>query len=106
MSNMNDIERRLGSHTLVPEEEYVTIKKEDLNDARWEIIELRKETGHKQAVIDRLMWEFCPDEMTEEQIEKWASRQVPVSVEIAEALNAALEESSEMIDPGFWVDDD
>lgn len=90
----------------MPEAEYIMIRKEDLNDALWEIIKLRGECGHKQAVIDRLMWEFYPDEMTEEQIEEWASRQVPVSAEMDAALTAALEASSEMIDPGFLVGDD
>ena len=31
-----------------------------------------------QARIDSLMLEYCPDEMTEEQINEWARHQVPV----------------------------
>lgn len=38
---------------------------------------LRKELDAKQAEIDRLMLEFCPDEMTEEQKAEWAARQRP-----------------------------
>jgi hypothetical protein len=29
----------------------------------------------KQAKIDALMWEFCPDEMTSEQITEWKKHQ-------------------------------
>jgi hypothetical protein len=31
----------------------------------------------KQAHIDELMLEYCPDQMTEEQINEWAKHQVP-----------------------------
>lgn len=34
-----------------------------------------KECGEKQAQIDRLMLEYCPEEMTAEQLEKWADKQ-------------------------------
>jgi len=33
--------------------------------------DLRQENGALQAKIDRLMLEYCPDEMTEEQRENW-----------------------------------
>lgn len=33
------------------------------------------EIAAKQAKIDALMLEFCPDEMTPEQIEKWGENQ-------------------------------
>lgn len=32
----------------------------------------------KQAKIDALMLEYCPDEMTPEQVEEWGRHQVPV----------------------------
>ena len=35
----------------------------------------------KQSEIDRLMLEFCPERMTEEQIENWEKHQAPVSAE-------------------------
>lgn len=35
--------------------------------------------GAKQARIDALMTEYCPDEMTAEQWEEWGRNQVPVS---------------------------
>lgn len=34
-----------------------------------------------QAKVDALMLEFCPDEMTEQQIETWARHQRPASDE-------------------------
>ena len=37
--------------------------------------ELRRELAAKQAHTDRLMLEFCPEEMTEEQTAEWASHQ-------------------------------
>ena len=33
-----------------------------------------------EAKIDRLMWEYCPDEMTDEQKANWARHQVPMEV--------------------------
>jgi hypothetical protein len=33
----------------------------------------------QQAKIDRLMFEYCPDDMTEEQKETWGQHQVPVA---------------------------
>lgn len=33
--------------------------------------------GSQQAEIDRLMLEFCPDEMTPEQVAEWAAHQKP-----------------------------
>lgn len=38
--------------------------------------EARREVGQKQARIDQLMLEYCPNEMTPEQKEEWARNQV------------------------------
>ncbi len=38
-----------------------------------------KTADDRQARIDALMLEYCPDEMTEAQKEIWAKRQRPVS---------------------------
>lgn len=35
----------------------------------------------KQAEIDRLMLEYCPDEMTPEQIAEWGANQKPITEE-------------------------
>jgi len=37
-----------------------------------------KECGAKQAKIDSLMLEYCPDEITDEQMAEWAKYQTPV----------------------------
>lgn len=37
-----------------------------------------KSCGAKQAQIDRLMLEYCPNEMTEEQLEEWGKHQKAV----------------------------
>lgn len=42
---------------------------------RKELDELRRELAAKQAQIDRLMLEFCPDEMTQDQISEWKRHQ-------------------------------
>lgn len=42
--------------------------------------ELEAEVAAKQAKIDELMLEYCPDEMTPEQIEEWGRNQRPVAV--------------------------
>lgn len=44
--------------------------------------ELERESAHKQAIIDRLMLEYCPDEMTAEQVEEWGKHQVRATVGI------------------------
>lgn len=40
------------------------------------ITQLSKEKCALQAKIDSLMLEFCPEEMTPEQIERWGENQV------------------------------
>jgi hypothetical protein len=39
------------------------------------ITELERQIQAKQAEIDRLMLEYCPSEMTPEQIEEWGRHQ-------------------------------
>lgn len=39
------------------------------------IIDMERDLAAKQAEIDRLMLEYCPDEMTKEQIETWGRAQ-------------------------------
>ena len=41
----------------------------------YQILELHLQLKSKQAEIDRLMLEFCPDEMTEEQLDNWKHHQ-------------------------------
>jgi hypothetical protein len=39
---------------------------------------LQRELNAKQAVLDRVMLEYCPGEMTEEQMTNWKKHQRPV----------------------------
>lgn len=45
--------------------------------ALWSHAAYREKLGAKQAKIDWLMLEFCPDEMTPAQIEEWGRHQKP-----------------------------
>ena len=42
-----------------------------------------------QARIDELMLEYCPDEMTPEQLDEWARHQIPAPEAGLDALPAA-----------------
>ena len=46
-------------------------------EASKEVARLERELLAKQALIDRLMLEYCPDEMTPEQLTEWAKHQRP-----------------------------
>lgn len=54
----------------------------ELADLHEENERLRAQVGALQARVDALMLEFCPGEMTEEQIETWARHQRPASDEV------------------------
>ncbi len=43
--------------------------------AEAKLAEVERERDKKQAEIDRLMLEFCPGEMTQEQVEEWSKHQ-------------------------------
>lgn len=55
--------------------------------AVWEII---REIESKQAKIDELMLEYCPDEMTQGQLENWENRQKPLSEVLMENISNAM----------------
>lgn len=42
--------------------------------------DLKDEIASLQAKIDELMLEYCPEDMTEEQLEAWGKAQVPVEI--------------------------
>lgn len=79
---------------LVQQVERLTDEVEDLEKEVTKVIAerdtLSAENAHKQARIDSLMLEYCPDEMTSEQVENWAAHQVRCSPEDEAAINAAL----------------
>lgn len=49
----------------------------ELDRAGAEVLRLHGEKDALQAKIDALMLEYCPDEMTPEQLEGWARHQAP-----------------------------
>jgi len=48
-----------------------------LAKGRSEIAELRQQLAAKQAEVDALMLEYCPSEMSKEQLEEWGRNQLP-----------------------------
>ena len=65
----------------------------DLTEARemvHRLADLEKQLASKQAKIDTLMEEYCPDEMTEEQMANWAAHQRPATPEETAAIDAAI----------------
>lgn len=60
-----------------------------MND-KSESIDLTKQLAAAQARIDELMLEYCPNEMTEEQLAEYARHQVPISNERQAEIDKAL----------------
>ena len=54
-----------------------------------QLAECRSRIAALQAKIDSLMLEYCPGEMTPEQIENWGRHQKAVSLETDAAIDAA-----------------
>lgn len=48
--------------------------------------------NERQAKIDELMLEYCPEEMTKEQLENWAKHQRISLLKLGEAINNTLKE--------------
>ena len=57
-----------------------------------ELDKARKSDLAKQAKIDELMFEYCQEDMTTEQIDEWGKRQRAVSPERQKKINAALQQ--------------
>lgn len=47
----------------------------EIEKLKSEIEQLKKDKNHLQFKVDSLMMEFCPDEMTNEQIRIWEEHQ-------------------------------
>ena len=54
------------------------------------IKELEAQLADKQFRIDSLMLEFCPKEMSKEQLDNWGKHQVRASPEQEAAADAAM----------------
>ena len=57
-------------------DEYLKLERANARQAE-QLAAAVTDANSKQARIDELMLEYCPDEMTPEQIEEWAKHQVP-----------------------------
>ena len=44
--------------------------------SKWAFLEWRDRAEKAEAKIDALMLEYCPDEMTEEQVAEWKKHQI------------------------------
>ena len=55
----------------------------------WSDYRLRRHDA-LQAKVDALMLEYCPDEMTAEQLEVWGAHQRPASISEEEAIMRAI----------------
>jgi hypothetical protein len=56
------------------------------------ITELLAQLDAKQAKIDELMFEYCQEDMTRDQVDEWCKRQRAVSPERQRKINAALQQ--------------
>lgn len=56
------------------------------------IMQLSKEKCALQAKIDSLMLEFCPEEMTKEQIERWGENQVVSNYSTEDVIEKIIED--------------
>jgi hypothetical protein len=59
------------------------------------ISELEVQLKARQVQIDNLMLEYCPEEMTIDQMANWRKYQVPVSPKQQAEIDKALEHSDE-----------
>lgn len=62
---------------------YVERYKKELQNLTDKCIQLHDEKEVLQARIDELMWEFCPMEMTPEQIKRYEEVQRPYAKKVA-----------------------
>lgn len=71
------LDLEIGSFRTLAEEKRASIHDKDIYAALLELRELRASNDSRQARIDELMMEFCPDEMTPEQMRVWGESQRP-----------------------------
>lgn len=63
-----------------------------VNKINKDIIELTKRNCALQAKIDSLMLEFCPEDMTQEQIERWGENQVVSNYSTEDVIEKIVED--------------
>ena len=62
--------------------------------------ELEAALNAKQAEIDRLMLEYCPDEMTIEQVKEWERHQRPATSAANPPDGSLIDEGSKILSSG------
>jgi len=66
---------------------------EGLHDEYVRYIDYKQDTEVLQAQIDSLMLEYCPKEMTKEQLDNWAKHQRPAIKAESEEIDKAISET-------------
>jgi hypothetical protein len=66
---------------------------EGLHDEYVRLIDYKQDTEALQAQIDSLMLEYCPKEVTKEQMDNWAKHQRPVTKEESKEIDQAISEA-------------
>ena len=66
---------------------------EGLHDEYVRYIDYKQDTEVLQAQIDSLMLEYCPNEMTKEQMDNWAKHQRCVTKEKQAEIDKAISEA-------------
>lgn len=61
-----------------------------IRDFNNDIIEFHKQKNALQYKIDQLMLEYCPEEMTAEQIENWENHQVVSSTKLHSSFRSNI----------------
>lgn len=92
IETQNEIKRlraRLEWNSEYPEQDGIYCRDETIRLQDRQIANLKSALESKQAKIDALMLEFCPDEMPAAQIENWAKHQRPVDENTRDAINSA-----------------
>lgn len=101
MMRIEALEQRLAAMTQEIEEQARLLGIRGSKEARL-IAELAAMTADRkalQSLIDTLMLEHCPEEMTEAQKENWARHQRPVSEELQTAIDSAIHADIEVTTP-------
>ena len=63
-----------------------------VNKINKDIVDLTKRNCALQAKIDSLMLEFCPEDMTPEQMERWKENQVVSTYSTKDNINESLQD--------------
>lgn len=88
--SQRDEERRERLYARIRTDRIYELILQRTKSAEAELAKLRAELAVRDARIDALMLEYCPDEMTKEQIENWCKHQRAITHAEAVRIDAAL----------------